>query len=152
MAVPRLPTARGNEDSAAAREPPAGIAIAGAVPRWPQHSSGRASSLPTPQAVGIDRCDGEASCAPPSSISLSLLSSATVLEQQGTLKGPQLACAALGRFSAALGVRQSELTLYEVREVKEGMQLAPGTTRLAVAVKSSGELILHIPRPGLLVQ
>ncbi|BDA47789.1 hypothetical protein COCOBI_11-0460 [Coccomyxa sp. Obi] len=138
IAVPRLPTARGSEDSAAAREPPAGIAAAAAVPRWPQHSSGRASSLPTPQAVGIDRCGGQATCAPSSSISLSLLSSAMVLEQKSTVKGSQLAHAALGKFSAALGVRQSELTLYEVREVKEGMQLAPGTTRLAVAVKNSG--------------
>lgn len=73
-----------------------------------------------------------------------------VLEQRSTLKGSQLGYAALGKVSAALGVRQSELTLYEVREVKEGMQLAPGTTRLAVAVKNSGELDIYFTTPTLL--
>ncbi|EIE18217.1 hypothetical protein COCSUDRAFT_60418 [Coccomyxa subellipsoidea C-169] len=136
LSIPRLPTARAAEDPAAVREPPAAAALAAPVPRWSQHSSARASSLPTPQPVGLDRCDGEASYA--AAVSISLMSDAFVLEQQGTIKGPQLASNALEKFSAALGVRQSELTLYEVREVKEGMQLAPRTSKLAVAVTNSG--------------
>ncbi len=146
LSIPRLPTARAAEDPAAAREPPAAAALAAPVPRWSQHSSARASSLPTPQPVGLDRCDGEASCA--AAVSISLMSDAFVLEQQGTIKGPQLASNALEKFSAALGVRQSELTLYEVREVKEGMQLAPRTSKLAVAVKNSGVALRNLAHPS----
>lgn len=139
LAIPRLPTSRAAEEPAGACEPPAAPAVAAAIPRWAQHSSARASSLPTPQPVGIDRCDGENSGA--TAVSVSLLSSAVMLEQQVTVKGPQLASAALEKVGAALGVRQSELTLYEVREVKEGMQLASRTSRLAVAVKNSGGIL-----------
>jgi len=139
LAVPRLPTARAAEESTSVREPPAASAASVPPPKWPQPCSGRASSLPTPQPAGVDRCDGESDVPFPNGVSVSLLSNAVMLEHQNFKKSSQLATSALGKVSAALGVRQSELTLYEVREVKEGMQLSTGISRLAVAVKNSGE-------------
>ena len=140
LAVPRLATARSTEDSASARELLPNSARAPVAPRVPQQLHSSRLSLPIPQL----RCDGRPQHdAPAVTVAVGLLSNAVVLRhQQKSITGPQLAKSALSEIGVALGVRQSELTLYEVREIQDPAQLASSTSKLAIAVNSSGEGLL----------
>jgi hypothetical protein len=137
IAVPRLASARGTEDSAAARELLPNSARAPPVPKFPPQLLASRPSLPIPR----ERCDGQRQPEVATvTVSVGLLSSAVVFRhQQKGLKGPQLASRALTELGTALGIRQTELTLYEVREVQDPGKLSPDSTKLAVAVKNSGK-------------
>jgi hypothetical protein len=137
--VPRLATARSSEENQIARELlPNSARGPSSAPRVPQQSFSSRLSLPIPQS----RCDGQSQQkVQVVNFSVGLLSSAVVLRhQQKSMRGPQLASSALSEVGAALGVRQSELTLYEVRQIQDPLQLSPTASNLAVAVKNSGGL------------